>query len=262
MFNLVSKYLLSLLLIVMAAPVYGEKLPYQIDYIKDTPIGPLLKLEGEFREGLTEYALHALKLHPDVIGISMSSPGGSLDEGYKLGKAMSDYNLIMWVPKGKACVSACALAFIGGWKYLVGGILAFHSPYLPAYTPEMKLETIYKLGEITGVNQMHYFAANGFRAQLYMTIAQYTDKETFMIFTNTNDLHHFLMIEDRTYKDYLSFKTQPKTVIQGDMEKFKEIVLQKNAELFEELMGAPADKHQTNPKDLLDAKKDKVPSGK
>ena len=224
-------------------------------------MGPMLKFEGEFKSGLTKHFLYALKKHPNVVGVSMSSPGGSLDEGYKLGQAMSEHNLIMWVPKGKVCVSACALAFIGGWKYIVGGILAFHSPYLPVYDPAYKLETIYKMGEITGVNQMHYFAMNGFRAQLYMTIAQYTDKETYVIFTNTNDLHHFLMIDDRTYKEYLTHKKQPKSVIQGGMEKFKEIVDKKNEELFKELMGEPADKHQADPRDLIGPRKEKLPIG-
>ena len=258
MFKIVSNILVSMLLIVAPVVVSSEELPYRIDYIPETPLGPMLKFEGTFVAGLTEYFIFALEKYPDVVGVSMSSPGGSLDEGYKLGKAMSDYNLIMWVPKGKACVSACALAFIGGWKYIVGGVLAFHSPYLPAYSPDMELEHIYKFGELTGTNQMFYFAANGFRAQLYMTIATYTDRETYMIFTNTDDLHHFLMIDDRTYEEYLLFKPQPKSVIQGDMDKFKEVVKWKNEELFKELMGDPADKNQAHPQDMLGPRKDKV----
>jgi hypothetical protein len=104
---------------------------------------------------------------------------------------------------------------------------------------------------------MFYFAANGFRAQLYMTIAQYTDRENFMVFTNTNDLHHYLMIDDRTYKEYLSFVPQPETIIQAGPEEFRRLVTEKNKELFNDMIGDPADKNQTNPNESLNPRKDK-----
>ena len=249
--------LVSLLLIVSPLMASSQQLPYKIEFVPETPLGPMIKFEGTFVKGLTEHFLEALRLYPTVTAVSMASPGGSLSEGYKLGEAMSKYNLVVWVPKGKVCVSACALAFVGGWKYLIGGILAFHSPYLPQYDPATKLEEIYYSGQYTGVQQMYYFAANGFRAQLYMTIATYTDRETYVMFTNTNDLHHFLMIDERTYKEYLSWTEQPETVIQGGPEEFTALVKQKRLELFEELQGDPVDKHQADPKELLGPKKDK-----
>lgn len=258
MFKLV---LLSMLLIVSPVFAKSQELPYKIEYVPETPLGPLLSFKGTFVKGLTENFIRALILHPDVKAVTMSSPGGSLDEGYKLGSAMSDYNLIVMVPKGQVCVSACALAFVGGWKYLVGGLLAFHSPYLPKYEPQTVLEDIYYSGQYTGVQQMYYFAANGFRAQLYMTIAQYTDRENYMVITNTNDLHHYLMIEKRTYKDYLSFTKQPDTVIQAGPEEFAKLVKAKQNELFDDLTGDPADQHQKKPEDLLGPRKDKLPGG-
>jgi len=259
MFKLV---LISMLLIV--SPIVAnsqEKPPYKIEYIPETPLGPMLSFKGTFVKGLTENFIRALRVYPDVKAVTMSSPGGSLDEGYKLGNAMSNYNLIVMVPKGQSCVSACALAFVGGWKYLVGGLLAFHSPYLPKYDPETVLEEIYYSGQFTGVQQMYYFAANGFRAQLYMTIAQYTDRENFMVFTNTNDLHHYLMIEERTYADYLSFTKQPDTVIQAGPEEFAELVKSKRNELFNDLKGDPAEQHQSKPVDSISPSKDKLPNG-
>ena len=108
---------------------------------------------------------------------------------------------------------------------------------------------------------MYYFAANGFRAQLYMTIAQYTDRENFMVFTNTNDLHHYLMIEERTYADYLSFTKQPDTVIQAGPEEFAELVKSKRNELFNDLKGDPAEQHQSKPVDSISPSKDKLPNG-
>jgi len=258
MFKLV---LLSLLLITAPMGATSQEKPpnppYKLDYVENSPLGPMLSFSGTFVAGLTEHFLRALILYPDVTTVTMSSPGGSLAEGYKLGNAMSEYNLIMVVPKGKVCVSACALAFIGGWKYFIGGLLAFHSPYLPQYSPDTIIEDIYYSGQNTGVQQMFYFAANGFRAQLYMTIAQYTDRENFMVFTNTNDLHHYLMIDDRTYKEYLSFVPQPETIIQAGPEEFRRLVTEKNKELFNDMIGDPADKNQTNPNESLNPRKDK-----
>ena len=74
-----------------------EKPPYKIEYIPETPLGPMLSFKGTFVEGLTENFIRALRVYPDVKAVTMSSPGGSLNEGYKLGSAMSDYNLIVTV---------------------------------------------------------------------------------------------------------------------------------------------------------------------
>ena len=81
--------LVSLLLIVTPLMASSQQLPYKIEFVPETPLGPMIKFEGTFVKGLTEHFLEALRRYPTVTAVSMSSPGGALSEGYKLGEAMS-----------------------------------------------------------------------------------------------------------------------------------------------------------------------------
>ena len=136
-----------------------ENHPYDIRYEQDTPWGPMLQFKGSFVAGLSEAFINALAAHPDTKIISMNSPGGLLSEAYKVGTVFSNWNVDVWVPRNAACISACALAFLGGVEYHVSGLLAFHAPWLPQYDGEMKLQDIYSQGQSTGAWQSYYFAA-------------------------------------------------------------------------------------------------------
>ena len=50
----------------------------------------------------------------NVVGVSLSSPGGDLGEGIELGRTIRDLTLQTLVEAGNTCASACALAFLGG----------------------------------------------------------------------------------------------------------------------------------------------------
>ncbi len=205
---------------------------YDIKYEQDTPWGPMLQFKGSFVAGLSEAFINALAAHPDTKIISMNSPGGLLSEAYKVGTLFSNWNVDVWVPRNAACISACALAFLGGVEYHVSGLLAFHAPWLPQYDGEMKLQDIYSQGQSTGAWQSYYFAANGFRAQLYQMIAQYTNRDTFIMFVNTWDLEYFLMKPERTYTEYLEQKVVPPTVMQGNGELIQAIMRRKTLEVL------------------------------
>ena len=187
-------------------------------YTEITPVGPMIEFSGDFIPGLAKRFEGILKLHPNVKTISLSSNGGLLSEGYAVGELFSNKLINVWVPKDAACISACALAFLGGAKYKISGLLAFHAPWLPQYDGRIKLEDIYSTGQSTGADQSYWFAANGFRAQFYQMIAKFTNRETFVILTSTKDLELFLMIDGRTYSEYLTYKPVPDSVIQGGME--------------------------------------------
>ena len=192
----------------------------------------MISFRGNFVEGVKEEFAKVLKNYPQTKIISMDSPGGLLSVGYNVGMLLSDYKLDVWVPQDKACISACALAFLGGWEYRVSGTLAFHAPWLPNYIGDMKLMDIYSQGQNTGAVQSYYFAANGFRAQFYKMLAQYTNRDTFMIFTNTDDLNHFLMYPERTYEEYLEVKDPPTSVLQGTGELIAAVVKRKRLEVL------------------------------
>ncbi len=44
----------------------------------------------------------------------LHSPGGSLEEGVKIGEVLREHGMYVYVPKGAYCVSACTVAFLGG----------------------------------------------------------------------------------------------------------------------------------------------------
>ncbi len=63
--------------------------------------------------------------------VFLNSNGGSLIDGYKIGRVFRHYGIAAYVHKGQVCASACAVAFLGAkargvWE---GGTLIFHAPY-------------------------------------------------------------------------------------------------------------------------------------
>ena len=63
--------------------------------------------------------------------VELNSNGGSLYDGYKLGRLLRSYNVTSIVRDGSRCASSCAVAFLGGVKRDVesNGVILFHSPY-------------------------------------------------------------------------------------------------------------------------------------
>ena len=63
--------------------------------------------------------------------VSLSSGGGLLEHGYKLGEIFRKFGVSTMVLPGDECASSCAIAFLGGKRRGVGysGKLLFHSPY-------------------------------------------------------------------------------------------------------------------------------------
>jgi hypothetical protein len=72
--------------------------------------------EGKVEDGDTERLRDFLARQPDrpVRAIYLSSPGGSLYEGMKLGRLFTELRIKSVVEGGRECASACALALLGG----------------------------------------------------------------------------------------------------------------------------------------------------
>jgi len=112
-----------------------------------------LRLSGPLRRGDAEAmreALARLKAssppHDDrpLATVELSSLGGDLDEGLRLGRLFRDHRVATVVRRHDICLSACALAFLGGTSHRedgeravdqrleIGGKLGFHTFYLNA----------------------------------------------------------------------------------------------------------------------------------
>ena len=92
-----------------------------------TPHSPVLsttiRLSGPFRAGdalaMKQVLARLAAETPPVPGtplatVELSSLGGDLDEGLRIGALFRDYNVATVVRKRDLCLSACALAFLGG----------------------------------------------------------------------------------------------------------------------------------------------------
>ena len=69
---------------------------------------------------------------PIASWIFLSSGGGLLKDGYKLGEIFRKYNVTTFVVGNAKCASSCAIAFLGGvFRVMTDNAqLTFHAPYL------------------------------------------------------------------------------------------------------------------------------------
>jgi hypothetical protein len=63
--------------------------------------------------------------------VVFNSRGGSAYAGIQIGKAIRMRGFVTWVPSGSFCASACAAAWLGGTRRLMGknALIGFHSVY-------------------------------------------------------------------------------------------------------------------------------------
>jgi hypothetical protein len=74
-----------------------------------------------------------LKISPFTGGVVIfNSRGGSAYAGIEIGKAIRLRNFATWVPSDSFCASACAIAWLGGTRRLMGSraLIGFHSVYV------------------------------------------------------------------------------------------------------------------------------------
>lgn len=69
------------------------------------------------------------KIVPNVF---LNSAGGTLSDGYEMGRVFKREGVQTYVANGQVCASACAVAFLGGkFRRISGnGKLIFHAPYI------------------------------------------------------------------------------------------------------------------------------------
>ncbi len=63
--------------------------------------------------------------------VILESPGGALIDGLRIGRTARQVGLATLVPAGSSCMSACALAWLGGQKRFApeGSVIGFHAAY-------------------------------------------------------------------------------------------------------------------------------------
>lgn len=147
--------LLASLLFSLTSTALGAEFTYVAPEFSKTHTVPLIKLSGTIESGdvkLLEAALSAAYMGQKPDGgttqavVSLSSEGGSFQAGQELADYFRKNAIGTIVERGNACISACAVAFLGGRGFWpTGGIgfyklrlvepgatVGFHAPYFPA----------------------------------------------------------------------------------------------------------------------------------
>ena len=205
----IDVFCMALFIILSSAYLYTANAEYTVQVVelenkRTHETTKILHIQGDFEDDLAETARKALDAH-DVDRAVLFSPGGQAYEGYTLAHLFSTREVPTYVSKGTYCLSACAIAFIGGTDYKVNdGILGFHSAYIPEDVFENQQEA-FKNGQQSGIYGLYYLLANGFSYEFASAISSKTDPDNFIIFTNEDDLNkHFVRTEKNNFDDYLN----------------------------------------------------------
>ena len=152
---------------------------------------------GEVIPGSAARLNDLLVANPDVKRIAMASPGGNAVEGFLIADVLSNHEMTAMVPPGFACLSACAVGFIGAAEYLVHGALGFHNMYIGAEEIDLLPSlSLLIMGQSFGVHTAVFFLANGFEVELPLLIGNHTSPDVFLVFTSTEDLMQFFARSD------------------------------------------------------------------
>ena len=139
-----------------------------------------------------------LDSNPETTTITLSSDGGNAMGGYRLGYRIKANELRTVVPVDKACLSACATAFLAGSEKSIFGILGFHVAWIQG---EQDTNEALKQGQLLGSVNSEYLFNVGYRNQLATLVSQVTSSDTFFVFKSTLSLDFFKM-EDNNFASY------------------------------------------------------------
>jgi len=130
-------------------------------------------------------AAFAKVLTSDIDTVILDVSGGYLNEGIEIGRIIRAKRLRTVVPEGGSCLSACAEAFLGGVKYRIDGILAFHVPRMER---SRSSKQAFDLGLAGGTLSAMYRFEMGFGFDLTLAINKWTSSNRLLVFNNTSEL--------------------------------------------------------------------------
>lgn len=187
--------------LLLASPLQAEELQ-----ILNFPDEDVILLTGEIIQGTAQRLDELLTANPTITKVGMVSGGGLAYEGFNIANVLSNHDVTAIVPKGYACLSACAIGFIGAKEYVVLGAIGFHNMYIDGENlVEADKLSLLLSGQRFGVRTAIFFVANGFEMELPYVISVLTSPEEFIIFGSTEDLlTFFARTEEDNVVDYLA----------------------------------------------------------
>jgi len=176
----------------------------EIEHKETKETKTLLYIQGGFTKGISKDTQILVDKYGSLIEeVVFYSQGGLSYEGYTISHIMSDNRFKVRVPNGGYCLSACAIAYIGGTDYkLNGGLLGFHKGHLGNGQVSFKdQEEAFDNGQQSGSYATVHMMANGFSYWLSREINDQTSPTTFKLFNKVEDLMHYYVRNDDNYKE-------------------------------------------------------------
>lgn len=153
---------------------------------------------GKVAKGDADDIYRYLERNDKTTVVRLNSEGGDALEGYRLGYLFRSYNLETVVGYDAKCLSACAVAYLGGTRHILAGVLGFHVAWLPR---EVETNEAIKRGQFLGSVDSGYMYNMGYRNQLSVIISQITTHDTFLIIKSVDDLRMF-RFTDGNFNEY------------------------------------------------------------
>ena len=201
------RFLLTLIFIISTSIVNAEYrltvFEVQNDITKEQR--QVLHIGGDFDDGIGNDVDRLLKEY-DVDEVVLASPGGLGYEGYMTANALSRHEKKVRVAEGTYCLSACAIAFVGGTDYIINnGVLGFHRAWIPTDDAFESQNDAFANGQIAGDYHNYFLIANGFNAELSSHITQRTNQDSFVTFTHEDELNkYYVRSEKNDVIDYIN----------------------------------------------------------
>ena len=158
-----------------------------------------VELSGKIEEGDAKNLASYLERNTLTTTIKLDSEGGNAIEGYRLGYAIRNADMVTIVGYEAKCLSACGTAFLGGTSHIISGALAFHVSWVPT---ELETNDALKQGQYLGMVESGYMFDMGYTNQLGVLVSQVTSADTFLLIESVADLEMFRMV-DGQFNNYI-----------------------------------------------------------
>ena len=196
------KYVVTVILVALALAI---SVPMTAHSANITYTSSQIKIEGRLMDGDYKYLQRVID-RTGIKSLRLNSPGGSALEGYNLGYTINKNKMSTVIRRGDSCLSACAVAFLGGKYKFNYGIMGFHV----AWTKQNNKDYNHgmKIGQMFGTIESIYHFKMGYTGQLGLLISQMTSKDDFLILSQ-KDLTLFEMKDN----DFGKFIDLPKNFV-------------------------------------------------
>ena len=115
--------------------------------------------------------------------IEMWGPGGEMVAGIHLGNRIAKENdVIVVVPKGKRCVSACGLSALAASHIRIDGKMLLHRPYTPGVSIMDRLEDAMAFMGKGYIMADRYLIKHGYSPHVMDAMMEYTSPCKFMVY--------------------------------------------------------------------------------